>query len=299
MTALLLVPRAGTGLALLLVAAGAWGYGGQVRAGGRGPAAEAVRQAPPRRLLIARVGVSLAAAAALAAPVLARNRGHPLPPAELAPHAGLLMALAFIGWLVAPLALLAAWAHDRHGPLPPRRALGAAVRHPLATLAALLVVPLGLLATEALVALVAWQQGQLPLMVADLFPPPRIAQLDEGTHFYFNYGGNTIDVNTSDSYAPLVTIYMHGLRRGFTLTALVPASLAMGLFKVRQPLLMYHVDAVHYLVVRIVLTLLILWAAGTLLTIQARWLGAIVSVDSGSVRRPEDVPRTETAPSLD
>jgi hypothetical protein len=296
MTAVLLVPRAGLGLALALMAASAWGYGSQVRAGVVGPAWDAERPVLPRRLLLARAGLSVAALVALVAPLLVRNRGYALPPAEDSASVGLgaLMVLALAGWVLAPLMLLAAFAEDGDGPLPAARTLAAVGRHPLATLAALLVVPLGLLATEALVAALAWQQGQLPLLVADLFPPPRVAQLDDGAHFYFDYGGTPIDLNCSDSFNPMLGVYPHGVCRGFTLSALVPASLSVGLFQVRQRLWMYHVNPVHYLILRIALTLLILWAAGTLLTVQARWLGAIASVDSASARRPEHPTPGET-----
>jgi hypothetical protein len=119
-------------------------------------------------------------------------------------------------------------------------------------------------------------------MVADLFPPPRVAQLNDGAHLIFNYGGKPIDLNCSDSFDPVVAIYPKGLRRGFTLSTLIPASLSVGLFEVRQRLAMYQVHRVHYLVIRVALTLVIVWAAGTLLTIQARWLGAIASVDSAA-----------------
>jgi hypothetical protein len=302
MTAVLLVPRAGLGLALGLMAASGFGYGSQIRAGvvGLTPDPDRQPQVLPRRLLLARAGLSVAAVAALAVPLLVRNRGYALPPAEGSASVGVgaLMVLALAGGVMAPLMLLAAFAHDGDAPLPAARALAAVGRHPLATLAALLVVPLGLLATEAVVAASAWQQGQLPLLVADLFPPPRVAQLDDGAHFYFDYGGTPVDLNCSDSFSPMVRVYPQGVRRGFTLSALVPASLSVGLLQVRQRLWMYHVNPVHYLMLRIALTLLILWAAGTLLTVQARWLGAIASVDSPSARRPVPPPPEETAGSL-
>jgi hypothetical protein len=176
LTATLLIPRVGPLLATGLVAAAVWAYGRLVRAGATGPspggtesdapgtAPDAAREpaAPSRIATVARGVLAVAAALALAAPLLVRNRGQLLPPPGPAPGVLGLMALSFAGWLAIPIALAAAYAHDRHGPLPPRQSLGALARHPLATLSALLVVPMGMLALEGLVALVAWQQGQLP-----------------------------------------------------------------------------------------------------------------------------------------
>src|SRR4051794_30336261 len=101
-TAVLLVPRAGPWLALVLLAvASFWGYGGQVSAGAPGPSPledenEASTAPPasdaeveetvaprPRRalLLLARGVLALAASPTLVAPLLVRNRGYALPPA--------------------------------------------------------------------------------------------------------------------------------------------------------------------------------------------------------------------------
>ena len=118
-----------------------------------------------------------------------------------------LLALALAGWLLMPVILLAAYAHDRHGPLPPPLVLKSLTRHPLATLAALLVVPLGLLATEVLVASFVWEQGQLSLMVADLFPPPQFEWAIDGRHLYFNYDGTSTDVNLSASTTSVALVY--------------------------------------------------------------------------------------------
>jgi hypothetical protein len=169
--------------------------------------------------------------------------------------------------------------------LPPRLALAALVRHPLATLAALLGMPLGLLAAEGLAAFFAWQQGQLPLMVVDLFPPPRIQEEDDGKHVYFQYDGTLLNENCSENMELLNQAYPHGLRRGFTLAGTIPPSLSMGLLQVRVDPEAYRVDPAVYLTMRILLTVLILWVAGVLLTLQARWLGLIVALDS---RRPAD-----------
>ena len=154
---------------------------------------------PPRWAGPARVLLGVAAAFVLVAPMLIRNRGQALPPEGATPGVLWLLALALAGWLLMPVVLVAAYAHDRHGPLPPRLVLKSLARHPLATLAALLVVPLGLLATEVLVASFVWEQGQLPLMVADLFPPPRFEWEIDGRHLYLQLRRHQRSLRTSAS----------------------------------------------------------------------------------------------------
>jgi hypothetical protein len=298
MAAVLAIPYAGLGLGLaLFVAVFAWGYGGQIRVDvpdldrdpDPGPDASAPRPgsalddeevSEPRGAWVARCVLSVLAALALLAPLVVRNRGHAFPPVGPAPSVLGPLGLALAGWLVMPIVLLAAYAHDHRGPLPPRRALRAMVRHLLATVAALAVLPLGLLATELLVAGLAWEQGQLPVMVADLFPPSWLEQRDDGAHMYFDYGGAVLDVKWSDTFDNLVPVYWHGLRRGLTLSGTIPASLSLGPQAARDDLWRFRVGSTHYRVSRFVLTVLIAWSAATLLTIQARWLGLIAALGS-------------------
>jgi hypothetical protein len=295
-TASLLIPRAGLVLALGLAAASVHSYYGyQVRAVARDASSgeAATSTATPRAALV-RMGVALAVVLLLAAPVLVRNRGHALPPADTGRGDFWLAALALCGWLVGPVALVASHAHDGHGPLPPRLALRALARHPLATLAALLVLPPALAVTEGLVALAAWQQGQLPLLVVDLFPPPRFAFELDGRHLYFNYDGIAIDKNYSESIEALATVYPYGLRHGFTLVGTIPPSLAMGLLAVRTNPWMYDVAPLAYLIFRIVMTVAILSIAGLAFLVQARWLGLIAALGA---HRPHPVPTSEPPPA--
>jgi hypothetical protein len=245
---------------------------------------------PPRRVVYARWGLVLAATLVVVAPILIRNRGHALPVAGSAPWVRPLTALAWAGWLAMPVALLAAHARDRRGPLPPHLALSALVRHPLASLAALLVVPLGLLATEGLAALLALGQGELPLMIADLFPLPRFAHDLQGDHLHFDYDGTRVSKLFGD-LRTLVPIYPLALRHGFTLIGTIPPSLSLGLFRVRVNPWMYDVNPVLYLVSRLLLSLLIFLAAGIVLTLQARWLGLIAAIDP---RRPPTSPAADS-----
>jgi hypothetical protein len=166
-------------------------------------------------------------------------------------------------------------------------ALTALARHPLAVLAALLIVPLGLAAAEGIVALCAWQQGQLPLMVVDLFPPPKVDYEVNGKHLYFDYDGIRINTPVAASIEPVVAVYPVGFRRGFTLSATIPPSLSMGLLGVRCNPFAYEVPPLAYLAMRILATALILSIAGAVLMVQARWLGLITALDA---RRPPSAP---------
>jgi hypothetical protein len=291
-TAALLVPHGGLVLAFGLVAASIGFYGDQVRGAARAalPAENDIATAP-RFPAPGRIALAVAAALVLVAPVVVRNHGHVLPPSYTRPTDRWLATVALFGWLVVPVALLAAHAEDGHGPLPLRLALGALARHPLATLAALLLVPLALLLTEGVAALVAWQQEQLPLLVVDLFPPPRWAYRVDGEYLLFDYDGVTFDRNYSESIPALATVYPHGFRHGFTLVGTIPPSLATGLFQVRTDPWTYRVTAAAYLTLRVVMTFVILSVAGVASLVQARWLGLVAALGA---RRPHAAAETQT-----
>jgi hypothetical protein len=299
-TLALLVPRAGLLLALGLIAFSVRGYASQIRAAadGRvqpdpevgaheGELASASASGPDQRgmrpSLLGIIGggcVAVAAALVLVAPFLVRNRGYALPPPSPAPGVLGLMSVAFLGWLVMPVVLLVVYAQDHRGPLPPRLTLTGLARNPLALLSALLVLPMGLLATEGLVALIAWEQGQLPMMVADLLPPPQFDWVPNGRQLSFDYDGLKIKKNITANINSLDSVYLQGLRRGFTLTASIPPSLSVGLLEVRTHPYECSAEPPVYLATRIVLTLLILFATGGLLAVQARWLGLIAALAS-------------------
>jgi hypothetical protein len=271
-TALLLVPRAGLLLALGLVALSVHWYGRQMRP------RELIAASVGRRALLLRGAMAVLATLALVAPQLARNQGHVLPPANTLPESVWLAALALAAWLVTPVAILAVYAHDAHGPLPPRTALGALLRHWPAALAALAVFPAALIVTEGVLALFAWEQGQLPLLVVDLFPPPRSGYLVDGKHLYFNYDGTRLDKNYSESVEALAAAYPLAFRHGYMLVGTIPPSLPMGLLEVRTNPWEYEVTPESYLLHRIAFTFLVLAVSGIALMVQARWLGLIASI---------------------
>jgi hypothetical protein len=270
-TAVLLVPRAGLMLALGLVAVSVHRYGRQMR-----PLEQTAAGVGGRALLL-RGASAVLAPLALVAPQLALNQGHVLPPPNTLPGSVWLAALAMAAWLVTPVAILAVYAHDGHGPLSPRTALGALLRHWPATLSALAVFPAALILTEGILALFAWQQGQLPLLVVDLFPPPRFAYVVDGKHLYFNYGGTRLDKNFSESVDGLAAAYPLAFRHGYTLVGTIPPSLAMGLLEVRTNPWECEVTPESYLFHRILFTFLIVAVIGIALMVQARWLGLIAA----------------------
>jgi hypothetical protein len=314
-TLALMVPEYGLGLGLALFAVAALGYGAQIRSAARDPLLESIDTIPlkapaepepdderetPRGTVIARGCLAVIGALALVLPAFIRNRGHVLPPSGPVSRVLPLVALSLALWLIMPLVLFTANAHDRHGPLSLRLALAALRRHLLAGLVALLVVPLALLVTEGLVALIALQQGQLHLMVVDLFPPPRVVFPEGFQHFYFQYDRLEIDKPFRKSLQSLSAVYPSGLRHGFTLTAAIPASLSQGLGSVRMSPEAYEVGSTAYLTWRIILTALILSFAGIALCVQARWLGLIAAVDARrpkSAAAPRPAPATETTSS--
>jgi hypothetical protein len=292
-TATLLIPRVGPLVALALLPVAAWGYVSQFCFGTAGalderarlvlaPEAVPVAQVPTmtRRERVVRAGLGVLAAAALVAPLVIRNQGYILPPAGSASRVLAGTGLALVDWLLIPLLFLVVVAHDPNGCLPPRLTLAALARHPAATLAGLLVVPLGLMMIEALLALITWQQGQLPLMILDGFPPPTLERTEDGRHALFNYDGQVFDLKSTAGEDEVIRLYPRGLRRGFTLLGTIPLSLSVGLLEVREEPRRFNVLPGHYLTTRIALTFLILTGTGLLLTIQARWLGLVAALDS-------------------
>ncbi|MFO0952678.1 MAG: response regulator [Isosphaeraceae bacterium] len=307
----LLVPVAGPWLALALGVVAAWRYGASIeecgeRAWGPPPplrvrdttaapppavepepsTAEPPTAASPRWLVgIRNLALGALGVAALIAPLAVRNGGRLLPEAgNSLPYPGdrAWMLVALASWVVVPLLMLAAFAHDRRGRLPAGAALAGLARFPAATVAALLVAPLGLVVMEALLGFLAWQEGSLPLLASDLFPPPRIENVEGKAHLIYRYDDQQINRLYGDLANDGGAVYLAGLRHGYTLSGTIPASLAWGR-TTRTPATLFRSTDEAYLGVRFFLSVLILTGTGLLLTIQSRWLGTIASLSS---RRP-------------
>jgi hypothetical protein len=168
-TLVLLIPHVGGWIAFGILVVGASRYIDLIRASGLH--ARADKPTANRAEMARRWALAVVAAAALVAPVVARNEGHARPPDPTSLLADGLVALALALWVVVPLALVAFEGHDRQGRLGPRRALAALAHHPLATFGALAVLPLAVAFVEAYIGLFAWYTSWMPLMVGDLSPP--------------------------------------------------------------------------------------------------------------------------------
>lgn len=180
----------------------------------------------------------------------------------------LIHPLAAVCWLLVPLILFAVAAGDGDRRLGVRRALAAATRHPLGTVLSLLIFPLGMVLLELGVIAVAWQQVWLGGFVSDLFPEPTAVRYHPVRMHY----GAVDSTNMPDFQ--IFDLYRGALRKGYTLTGALPASLVRG-YHTRFGMGKMNVEPPVYLAVRGIFTALIFMAIGALLAIQSSWLGLI------------------------
>lgn len=275
---LLTIPRVGLALGFGFLAIGVTRYVDILRQSGlRGtPDPSATRLVTPLRrclLWLGRLAACLLALALWLAPFLLRHgvmdRGHVL----LGLAGPGLWALAFASILLVPLGIVCTTACDRHGALPARLALLSLGAHPVATAAALLIVPAGVVALEGATIATTMEQNWFNPTVADLFPMPghETARFGKPPARLFDF----VNTHTSEYFK----IYESGLRRGYALASAIPASLPFGYHTQLSPF-MINADHRIYLAVRVLFTALILTAMTSILAIQARWLGLIVSIDA-------------------
>lgn len=230
------------------------------------------------RLWALRAILAVASVAALIAPVALRNGGTALPSHD-ALQLNSLIIPALTAWLVMPLILLAYNAYDRHGPVSPRRVVQALLRHPLGTLASLMVLPAGLLAVEVILFMVATYYDHLSLLTADLFPTPVVVAADHGSDLIYHFDDETHRVSLVAGEVVIRPVYFAALRHGYTLVGTIPASLSWNRIPRIDPFF-FRTHEQSYLAFRILVTLFILHACGVLLAVQARWLAALVSIES-------------------
>ena len=275
------VPKAGPWLGLAIVTAAAWRYQSLVRDGGD-PGSGDARGLGGLGTTLLRVALGVVATLALVAPFVVRNGGRTLPAPLRAPGPGTGTAalLATLGWFAVPLLLAAFNGRDRNGAIGPGRAALGLARHPLATAVALLALPATLLLIEPVLAAFVWWQGQLPLLVTDIFPPPRIDSRLNGAHMVYIYDGLVIERIFTEDPSEILPVYLSGLRRGFTLVGTIPGSLFP-----RNEVIVYpewfHSSPPVYVAFRGVMAVLIVSVVGAVLSAQARMLGLIVSVGAG------------------
>jgi hypothetical protein len=180
---------------------------------------------------------------------------------------------AVLSWFLAPLVLGTLCAADRAGRLPPREALVAYLRHPFATAFTMLALPIGLLLVESLIVGAAWQQTWLGVFIDDFVPLEHTDHIEFSSRIF-----RIIDtVNTPDTY--FLDVYRRALGYGYTFIGAITSSLPRGIHTRLSPGQLM-VRPLVYLAVRALFSFLAFLGAGIVLAVQARWLGAIPSVES-------------------
>ncbi|MDR3638195.1 MAG: response regulator [Isosphaeraceae bacterium] len=276
-TALLRIPHAGFGLLAALVAVGAWGFQGLVRQSGSeapGPHGEG-SPIPLWRDVAVRLLLSVLGAVVVLAPFVVRNGGVLVPGRRTLGGAWVLPLTLAAWWVVAPLVFATANARDRRGPVALRRVLATFLARPRGTLAALLVVPAGLLVVELALALITIEQGHFPLLLNNVFPTPTTDYKTKTLHLVYRYDNCVWNEPFTDAGLNLVPVYLSGVRRGFTFLGEVPASLTEDYVRFAPSI--YQTQAVVFLALRFVLTVLGFTAAASVLGVQARCLGRLVA----------------------
>jgi hypothetical protein len=286
----LMIPRAGLPAAVLLLGVGGYRYCRAIHSSGlRLSLADLATGGPRWRRFLVRSLLGLIAGLCLSAPVWVRH--------GLFDHLGVsnrlgltgLIAIAIASWVFVPLVLGMVCAADRVGPLSMRAALLAYLRHPVATIFVACALPAGLVLLEGATLALAWQQNWLSGFVVDLFPPVNSQRM-----IIAGQGFSGIDlVNPPDTY--FLGLYAHGLRFGYTFLGALPASLPRGVRTRLSPQFL-TTNPYIYLTVREIFSFLIFLGAGTLLAIQARWLGAIPSVASVRTFEPAEEAASAEAP---
>jgi hypothetical protein len=222
----------------------------------------------PGRIL-ARCGVALLFAFCVAAPMLLSPGGF-----GHVPRFSTLGVLgAFLAAMVLPLAMFLTYARDEQGPLRWRRGASVLVRYPLATILALLLVPLGVVLTEMVVALLSAWFGSFRYLLLELFPGSEHFAEQYGIAKYGNY---------TRPYWPdmrFFHLYLRRLHQGFCFTAALPASLSAKTFVIGSVWTLELTDG-DYLRMRAIYSQLVAVCLFVLLAVQARWLGAMSTLDS-------------------
>lgn len=193
----------------------------------------------------------------------------------IAPELGgvIVHPIAVVCWLVVPFILFVLAAGDGAQRLGVRRALLAVRHHPVGTFFALLLFPLGMVLLELCVIAVAWQQIWLGGFVGDLFPEINSVRYNPTRSHVAAFDG------TNMPEYQMLDLYRAGLRKGFTLTGALPASMMRG-YHTRFGTGKMNVDPPVYLTARGIFTALIFMAIGALLAIQSSWLGLIARIGS-------------------
>jgi len=267
LTGVLCVPGIGIPLATGILILGALGYGELIRQCGvdfwdfddwkkPGP-------------LLQRIGVATLFGLGLAAPMLLSPRGFTNPPR----FSTIGVILGLIGALILPVAMLLTYARDNSGPLGWRRGSSVLVRYPVASFLPLLLIPLGMVFSELLLIVITSWQGMFPFLVLDLFP---------GGEYYANLYKIPMYGNYTKSELPdmrFIHLYLRRLHQGYMLTTALPATLSKKTLILASPWTLELTDR-DYLTIRAMYTQVTTMVLFLFLALQARWLGAISTLES-------------------
>ena len=227
------------------------------------------------------MGVALLFALGVAAPLLLCPRDS-----QHAPRFttfGLLLAL--LGTAILPLLMFLTYARTDRGPLGVRRGGSLLLRYPLATFLALLIVPLGVVFAEGFVTLFMVWQADFRFLLLELFP---------GSEYYAPQHKIEVFGNYTRPYLPdprFYHLYFRRLHQGYAFVSALPASLSCKTSILTSPWTLELTDA-EYLQMRVKNSLVVTLILLLFLALQARWLGAISTMESKQHRSKWSPERT-------
>jgi hypothetical protein len=266
-TGVLCVPRIGVPLSLLALFLGGLAYGELIRQCGIDFWDFDDWKRPGT--FLARVVAAALFALAIAAPMLLAPGG--ISHAPRFSTVSLLVALA--GCAVVPALMYLAYARDEDGPLGWRRGASSLVLYPTATFLALLLVPLGVVVAEATVDLTSIYGGSFRFLLLELFP---------GSEYYAEQYKIPLYGNYTRPYLPdprFFHLYVRRIHQGYSMTGTVPATLSAHTNVMTSPWTLEVTDT-EFLWTRVIFAQVIVVVLFVFLALQARWLGAISTLES-------------------
>jgi hypothetical protein len=266
LTAVLCVPGVGVPLGTLVLFLGALGYGELIRQCGIDYWDFDDWKKPGK--LLARVGVALLFALGVAAPLLLglRSSGHVPRFTTL----GFFLAVLASGLL--PVAMFLTYARNDLGSLGWHRGGSLLLRYPLVTFLALVIVPLGVVVAEVVTTLFMIWQGDFRFLLLELFP---------GSEYYAPQHKIEQFGNYTRPYLPdprFFHLYFRRLHQGYAFVSALPASLSAKTFVMQSPWTLELTDG-DYLQIRAKHTLLVTLILLLSFALQARWLGAVATLE--------------------
>jgi hypothetical protein len=184
---------------------------------------------------------------------------------------GVILGLA--ATIVIPLLMFLVFARDDVGPLGWQRGARVLIRYPLATCLALTLIPLGVVAAELLFAGLASWIGMFRYLLLELYPDSEYYGGLYGIEKYFNY---TRPMLPDSRFWHL---YLRRLHQGYAFTASLPGCLSARTF-VMASLWTLELTDTDYLRIRAIYSQITTMVLFFFVVLQARWLGAISTLES-------------------